>query len=75
MYLTWELLRTIPAGDYDIAFSPNGKMIAGTGNGSVNLWWVEDGTKVAQLPGPTGWMHPVDFSHDGPLLLLVLKME
>ena len=26
--LTWELLRTIPAGDYDIAFSPDGKMIA-----------------------------------------------
>ena len=63
--LTWELLHAIPgAGDYDIAFSPDGKMIAGTGNGYVNLWWVEDGTKVAQLPGPTDWMHPVDFSHD-----------
>ena len=65
---TWELLRTIPAGDYDIAFSPDGKMIAGTGNGYVNLWWVEDGIKVAQLPGPTDWMHPVDFSHDGAFL-------
>ena len=64
----WELLRTMPAGDYDIAFSPDAKMIAGTGNGSVNLWWVEDGTKVAQLPGPAGWMHPVDFSHDGASL-------
>ena len=65
---TWEFLRTIPAGDYDIAFSPDGKMIAGTGNGFVNLWWIEDGTKVAELPGPTGWMHPVDFSHDGTSL-------
>ena len=64
----WELLRTMPAGDYDIAFSPDGKMIAGTGNGDVNLWWVEDGTKVAQLAGPAGWMHPVDFSHDGTAL-------
>ena len=64
----WELLRTMPAGDYDIAFSPDGKMIAGTGNGSVNLWWVEDGTQVAQVPGPTDWMHPVDFSHDGAFL-------
>ena len=64
--LTWELLHTIPgAGDYDIAFSPDGKMIAGTGNGYVNLWWVEDGTNVARLTGPAGWMHPVDFSHDG----------
>ena len=66
--LTWELLRTIPAGDYDIAFSPDGKMIAGTGNGYVNLWWVEDGANVVRLPGPTGWMHPVDFSHDGASL-------
>lgn len=66
---TWELLRTIPrAGDYDIAISPDGKMIAGTYNGSVNLWWVEDGTNVAQVPGPTGWIHPVDFSHDGASL-------
>ncbi len=64
----WELLRTMPAGDYDIAFSPDGKMIAGTGNASVNLWRVEEGTKVAELPGPTDWMHPVDFSHDGGLL-------
>ena len=67
--LTWELLRAIPgAGDYDIAFSPDGKMIAGTGNGYVNLWWVEDGTRVARLTGPAGWMHPVDFSHDGTSL-------
>ncbi len=64
----WELLGAMPAGDYDIAFSPDGKMIAGTGNGYVNLWWVEDETKVAQLPGPTDWMHPVDFSHDGAFL-------
>ena len=62
----WELLRTIPhAGDYDIAFSLDGKMIVGTGNGFVNLWWVEDGTRAARMTGPTGWIHPVDFSHDG----------
>ena len=59
------LFRTIPqAGDYDIAFSPDGKMIAGTGNGYVSILWAEDGTRAARLPGPTGWMHPVDFSHD-----------
>ena len=61
----WELLHTMPAGDYDIAFSPDEKMLVGTSNGFVNLWWVEDGTNVARIPGPTGWMHPVDFSHDG----------
>ena len=64
----WELLRTMPAGDYDTAFSPDGKMIVGTSDGHVNLWWVEDGIRVAQLTGPTGWRHHVDFSHDGTSL-------
>ena len=64
----WQLRRTLPAGDYDVAFSPDAKLIAGIGKGNVNLWWVENGTNVAQLPGPTGWMHPVDFSHDGASL-------
>lgn len=67
----WELLRTIPnTGHYDIAFSPDGKMIASTSNGSVSLWWVGDGTKVVQLPGPTDWIHPIDFSHDGTSLVV-----
>ena len=66
----WELLHTIPnIGHYDIAFSPDGKMLAGTnGNGYVSLWWVEDGTRVARLPGPTEYRHPVDFSLDGAYL-------
>ena len=67
---TWELLDTIPGGGYDIAFSPDGKVIVGTSDGFVDLWWVEDGTRVTQLMGPTGWMHPVDFSHDGTALVV-----
>ena len=65
----WQRLYTIPqAGDYDIAFSPDGKMIAGTGNGYVSILWAEEGTRAVRLPGPTGWMHPVDFSHDSTTL-------
>ena len=62
----WTLFRTIPhTGYYDIAFSPDAKMLVSTNNGYVSLWWVEDGARVAQLSGPTDWIHPVDFSHDG----------
>ena len=65
----WERLHTIPqAGDYDIAFSPDGKMIASTNNGDVSLLWAEDGARAARLPGPTGYIHPVDFSPDSVLL-------
>ena len=65
----WELLRTVPhAGYYDIDFSPDGEMIAGTNNGSVSFWWVEDGANFARLPGPADRIHPVDFSHDGNFL-------
>ena len=66
---TWELLRTIPrTGYYDIAFSPDGKTLVSTNSGDVHFWWVEDGARVARLTGPTGWIHPVDFSHDGTSL-------
>ena len=62
---TWELLGEIPnTGHYDIAFSPDGKMIAGTNNGDVSLWGVEDGARIAHLPVPTDRIHSVDFSHD-----------
>ena len=65
----WERLYTIPqAGDYDIAFSPDRKMIAGTGNGYVSILWAEEGTRATRFPGPTGWRHPVDFSHDSATL-------
>lgn len=68
---TWELLRTIPrTGYYDIAFSPDGKTLVSTNNGDVHFWWVEDGARVARLTGPTGWIHPVDFSHDGTSLAI-----
>ena len=66
----WTLRRTIPhTGSYNVAVSADGNMLASTKDGSVILWWVEDGSRVAQLNGPTdGWIHPIDFSHDGTSL-------
>ena len=67
--LNWKLIGTIPnTGYYEIAFSPDGKMIVSTNDRDVSLWWVEDQARVARLPGPTGWAHPVNFSHDGTYL-------
>ena len=65
----WTLFRTIPhTGYYDISFAPDGKMLVSTNNGYVSLWWVEDGSRIVRLNGPTNWIHPVDFSHDGTSL-------
>ena len=67
--LSWKLIGIVPnTGYYEVAFSPDGKMIVSTNDGHVSLWWVEDQARVARLPGPTGWAHPVNFSHDGTYL-------
>ena len=71
----WKLLRTIPhIGSYDFTLSPDAKVVVGTEDGYVSFYWVEDGTKVAQIPGaPAGWVHPVDFSHDGGFLAIAAE--
>ena len=62
----WTLFLAIPhAGGHSVAFSPDSKILLSTNSGYVSLWWVEDGARVAKLPGPGGWINPVDFSHDG----------
>ena len=71
----WTLRRTIRhAGSYNVAVSADGNMLASTKDGSVILWWVEDGSRVAQLNGPTdGWIHPIDFSDDGRFLAVAAE--
>ena len=44
-------------------------IVASSGRGSVNLYWIEDGSNVAALSGLQGWRHPVDFSLDGTFAL------
>ena len=67
----WTELWTLPGvGHHDFAFSPDAKVIVASSNrGSVNLYWVEDGSNVAALSGLQGWRHPVDFSLDGTFAL------
>ena len=65
---SWKLIGTIPnTGYYEIDFSPDGMVLASTNDGSVRLWSV-NGENIAAFSGPSGWLHPVDFSHDGTSL-------
>ncbi|MBA3727481.1 MAG: WD40 repeat domain-containing protein, partial [Armatimonadetes bacterium] len=47
------LVRTLPSGGYAVAFSPDGKMAAGTINGATRLWQVSNGA-VLQTLGQAG---------------------
>jgi WD40 repeat protein len=56
---------------YNVAFSPDGSLLASPGgrfDGVVQLWDTTDGTEVASLEGHNGFVHSVAFSPDGTLL-------
>ena len=61
-------LQSVDSGAYaNIAFSPNGKVIAGADtNGAVTLWSVPKGKLIANLQDPSGQdLIGVAFSPDG----------
>jgi WD40 repeat protein len=54
---------------YGIAFSPDGRRLAGAASdGTVKLWDVQTGQEVAPLKGHTGEVRGVGFSPDGSRL-------
>src|SRR5262249_40742940 len=62
-----------PASFYGLAFSPDGRRIAGAGGGpsalrgpgAVTVWDAQTGQEVLSLRGHTGGVSGVAFSHDG----------
>ena len=76
------LLRTLedstyayPYGVYDIAFNPDGKILATTSGLNVYLWQVSDGTLIRQATKPSGVskkpFESVKFSPNGNILAIV----
>lgn len=62
-------LRTIPATAWEVAFSPDGKLVAAGGE-PVGVWSVADG---APLHTVEGWHH-MQFSPDGKVLATVASV-
>ena len=67
----WEHLGKLNsnATAYTISFSPDSSTLASTGYGSVSLWGVDSGEKIATLAEHTGWVNAVAFSPDGSALI------
>ncbi len=56
----------------DVAFSPNGQLLAdGSADHTVRLWDVQSGQLLQILMGHTGWVWSVAFSPDGQTLASV----
>lgn len=51
-----------------IAFSPNGKILASAGGGTIRLWEVETGRELRVFSGHNGAVYSVSFSPDGKWL-------
>ena len=67
----WERLGVLTIGStiFTISFSPDSSTLASTGYGSVSLWEVGSGEKIATLAEHTGWVNAVAFSPNGSALI------
>ncbi len=68
----WSLLHTLEGHANrvnSVAFSPDGQVLAsGSGDGTIRLWHVADGSILISLVGYTNWVNCIAFSPDGIIL-------
>lgn len=65
----WHLHATITTAPvYDLAFTPNGKILVSGGIGDVEFWSLESGERITAIERATDWAKSVAFSADGTAL-------
>ena len=58
--------NTIPAGNVnDLAFTPDGKTIISGGTDELEIWSVENGSRIASIESYSDWVNCVDVSAAG----------
>ena len=59
----------LPEWGYSVAFSPDGRLVAGGSSKTVAIWDTASGTKFHEIPAHEGTVHTVAFHPDGDRLL------
>lgn len=72
---TGAILRTVGGSDssFTAQYSPDGKLLAGEGSRSINVWDAESGVLVSELKEHAGDVNACAFSPDGRRLVSVSK--
>lgn len=65
----WELLGDNAPTSWCVAYSPDGKLLAGGADGSVTVWRTDDASVVGKVEGMRGCVNAIAFSNSGEKLV------